>query len=87
MQTLLRGVIPDSFPSQLAAKPTQEVGQRRFIIMDDNVYRLFGERVEQVDFSLNAACWSNAGCLSLRHMVCFFSLAIRKPSTLFSGTG
>lgn len=48
LQALLRGVVPGSFPSQLAALPTQEVGQRRFIIMDDNVYRLYGERVEQV---------------------------------------
>lgn len=48
LQSLLRGVVPGSFPSQLAAQPSQEVGQRRFIIMDDNVYRLYGEKVEQV---------------------------------------
>jgi 3-dehydroquinate synthase len=46
-EALLRGVVPGSFPSQLAASPTQEIGQRRFVIMDDNVYRLYGERVEQ----------------------------------------
>jgi 3-dehydroquinate synthase len=45
-EALLRGVVPGSFPSQLAAEPSQEVGQRRFIIMDDNVYRLYGEKVE-----------------------------------------
>lgn len=41
--TALRcGVIPDSFPSQLAVEPSNAVGQRRFIIMDDNVHALHG---------------------------------------------
>jgi len=44
----LRGVIPNSFPSQLASAPTYEVGQRRFVIMDSNVYDLHGKKVEQV---------------------------------------
>lgn len=46
-QNLLRGVVPGSFPSQLSATASSGIGQRRFILMDDNVYRLYGEKVEQ----------------------------------------
>ena len=41
-------MVPGSFPSQLAAEPSYEVGQRRFIVMDDNVHAVYGVRVEQV---------------------------------------
>lgn len=47
-QAMLRGVVPDSFPSQLAPSPNYGVATRRFIIMDQNVYDLHGEKVEKV---------------------------------------
>ena len=48
VQTMLRGVVPDSFPCQATALPVRSPGQRRFVVMDDNVYRIYGARVEQV---------------------------------------
>ncbi|KAL3154556.1 hypothetical protein ABBQ32_014013 [Trebouxia sp. C0010 RCD-2024] len=45
-QSLLRGLLPDSFPARLAAEPTTEK-QRRFIIIDENVYATYGEQLEQ----------------------------------------
>ena len=47
LQSLLRGLLPDSFPARLAAEPTTEK-QRRFIIIDENVYATYGEQLEQV---------------------------------------
>lgn len=47
LQSLLRGLLPDSFPARLAAEPTTEK-QRRFIIVDENVYATYGEQLEQV---------------------------------------
>lgn len=47
-QALRRGVVPDSFPSQLAAEPTDTIGQRRFVIMDHNVHALHGANFERV---------------------------------------
>jgi hypothetical protein len=47
-QALRCGVIPDSFPSQLAVEPSNAVGQRRFIIMDDNVHALHGANFARV---------------------------------------
>ena len=47
-QALLRGVEPGSFPSCLAATATKDLGQRRFVVMDDNVYKLYGAQVRQV---------------------------------------
>ena len=47
VQTLLRGVVPDSFPSQLSAAPAQP-GERRLVAIDDNVYRLYGKQIHQV---------------------------------------
>ena len=47
VQSLLRGLLPDSFPARLAAEPTTEK-QRRFIIIDENVYATYGEQLEQV---------------------------------------
>ena len=51
VQSLLRGLLPDSFPARLAAEPTTEK-QRRFIIIDENVYATYGEQLEQV-------CWNH----------------------------
>lgn len=45
---MLRGVVPDSFPCQPTALPVRAPGQRRFVVMDDNVHRIYGARVEQV---------------------------------------
>ena len=45
---MLRGVVPDSFPCQPTALPVRARGQRRFVVMDDNVHRIYGARVEQV---------------------------------------
>ena len=47
VQTLLRGVVPDSFPSLLSAAPAQP-GERRLVAIDDNVYRLYGKQIHQV---------------------------------------
>ena len=47
LQSLLRGLLPDSFPARLAAEPSTEK-QRRFIIIDENVYATYGEQLEQV---------------------------------------
>ena len=48
LQTLLRGVVPDSFPCRLSDKPMPAKNQRRFIIIDDNVHRIHGHRIETV---------------------------------------
>jgi len=45
---MLRGVVPDSFPCQPTVLPVHAPGQRRFVVMDDNVHRLYGERVQKV---------------------------------------
>jgi len=47
LQTLLRGVVPDSFPSLLSQSPA-EPGERRLVAVDDNVYRLYGAQIHQV---------------------------------------
>ena len=47
LQSLLRGLLPDSFPARVAAEPGTEK-QRRFIIIDENVYATYGEQLEQV---------------------------------------
>ncbi|KAK9832663.1 hypothetical protein WJX81_008668 [Elliptochloris bilobata] len=45
-ETMLRGVVPDSFPCQPTVLPVHTPGQRRFVVMDDNVYRIYGHRVQ-----------------------------------------
>lgn len=47
MQTLLRGVVPDSFPLGLSLNPAQP-GERRLVVIDDNVYRIYGAQLRQV---------------------------------------
>ncbi len=47
VQTLLRGVVPDSFPSLLSQAPAAP-GERRLVAVDDNVYRLYGSQIHQV---------------------------------------
>lgn len=47
LQSLLRGLLPDSFPARLAAEPGTEK-QRRFIIIDENVFDTYGPQLEQV---------------------------------------
>ena len=65
--------MPGSFPSQLAAEPSQEVGQRRFIIMDDNVYRLYGEKVETVGspWCINDCVHSIAVSIAVNMSICW----------------
>lgn len=46
-QTLLRGVVPNSFPSRLSFDPALP-GERRFVVMDSNVFKLYGHLVQQV---------------------------------------
>ncbi|CAL5223885.1 g6478 [Coccomyxa viridis] len=45
-KTLLRGVVPDSFPSLLSQAPAAP-GERRLVAVDDNVYRLYGSQIHQ----------------------------------------
>ncbi|DBB04101.1 TPA: hypothetical protein ACH3X1_013153 [Trebouxia sp. C0004] len=45
-KSLLRGLLPDSFPARLAAEPGSEK-QRRFIIIDENVFDTYGPQLEQ----------------------------------------
>lgn len=45
-KSLLRGLLPDSFPARLAAEPGTEK-QRRFIIIDENVFDTYGAQLEQ----------------------------------------
>ena len=46
LQTLLRGVVPDSFPNRLSLDSALP-GDRRFVIMDSTVFRLYGHAVHQ----------------------------------------
>ena len=57
---MLRGVVPDSFPCQPTALPVRAPGQRRFVVMDDNVHRIYGARVEQVCLRVFLTIISNA---------------------------
>lgn len=60
MQTLLRGVVPNSFPCQLSLTPAQP-GERRLVVIDDNVYRLYGDQlrkvIPQVPYIDNSILW------------------------------
>lgn len=47
LQTLLRGVVPDSFPSRLSLEPCER-GERRLVVVDDNVYRIYGAQLREV---------------------------------------
>ena len=62
LQTLLRGVVPDSFPLLLSAAHAQP-GERRLVAIDDNVYRLYGAQIHQVRVHM-ARCW----CCVLLHL-------------------
>ena len=47
-QNLLRGLVPDSFPSRLGLSPIEGPGQRRFVIIDDTVSDIYGQQLENV---------------------------------------
>ena len=47
VQTLLRGVEPESFPMRLSLEPAQS-GERRLVVIDDNVYAIYGAQLRQV---------------------------------------
>lgn len=50
-KTLLRGVVPDSFPSRLSLDPCQP-GERRLVVIDDNVFRIYGAQLREY-FNVN----------------------------------
>lgn len=52
VQALLRGVVPGSFPFVLGPEPEVTVGLRRLVVIDNNVERIYGDRLRQVQ-SLN----------------------------------
>jgi 3-dehydroquinate synthase len=39
--------VPGSFPCQLSADPQPAAGQRRFIVIDENVHSIYGKKIEQ----------------------------------------
>lgn len=43
--------MPDSFPPRLGLLPSQGRGQRRFIVVDDTVYAIYGRSIEKVSWS------------------------------------
>lgn len=55
MQALLRGVVPGSFPCALGPEPEVTAGLRRFVVIDDNVLKLYGPAIRQVRDTSSAA--------------------------------
>jgi hypothetical protein len=47
-QALLRGVAAGSFPCALGPEPEVTVGLRRFVVIDENINRLYGQKIRQV---------------------------------------
>lgn len=48
LQALLRNVVPGSFPSQLSEQAMPGTGQRRFIVIDENIHTIYGARIARV---------------------------------------
>lgn len=48
LQALLRGVAPGSFPCALGPEPQVTAGLRRFVVIDDNINRLYGQQIRRV---------------------------------------
>ena len=48
MQNLLRGLVPDSFPSRLGLSPPEGPGQRRFVVIDETVDEIYGQQLVNV---------------------------------------
>jgi 3-dehydroquinate synthase len=46
-KALLRGVVPGSFPFVLGPEPEVAVGLRRLVVIDNNVERIYGDRLRQ----------------------------------------
>jgi 3-dehydroquinate synthase len=46
-KNLLRGLVPDSFPARLTRDPVEGVKSRRFVIIDEVVFSIYGEQLEQ----------------------------------------
>ncbi|KAK9791618.1 hypothetical protein WJX73_001579 [Symbiochloris irregularis] len=46
-KTLLRGLVPDSFPPRLALSPSEGKRQRRFILIDETVAAIYGPQIEE----------------------------------------
>lgn len=51
-KALLRNVVPGSFPNQLTEEPQPGMGQRRFVVIDENIHALHGARIEEY-FAVN----------------------------------
>ncbi len=97
---MLRGVVPDSFPCQPTVLPVRAPGQRRFVVMDDNVHRIYGERVQKVrcmglgfsctgDHLISSVCKrghriSKQTCLRLLGMTCLRVQDLREHASVFS---
>jgi hypothetical protein len=48
LQALLRGVLPGSFPCALGPEPEVTAGLRRFVVIDENIHRLYGAQIMEV---------------------------------------
>lgn len=48
LQALLRGVLPGSFPCALGPEPQVTAGLRRFVVIDENIHRLYGAQITLV---------------------------------------
>eukprot|EP00775_Hariotina_reticulata_P007120 gene7119-7334_t len=46
-KTLLRGVVPGSFPFALGPEPTHTAGMRRLVVVDENVHQLYREQIDK----------------------------------------
>jgi hypothetical protein len=56
LQALLRGVVPGSFPCALGPEPEVTTGLRRFVIIDDNIERTYGQQIRKVSGWRQCCC-------------------------------
>ena len=61
LQALLRGVAPGSFPCALGPEPEATTGLRRFVVIDENIHRLYGQKIRKVRAS--RTIWLLSVCL------------------------
>ena len=68
LQSLLRELVPDSFPARLGPDcGAPGATQRRFIIIDEAVHALYGEQMDKVTaatLSCTAACAGPQGTMA-----------------------
>ena len=48
--------MPDSFPSRLGLSPLDGPGQRRFVVIDETVDEIYGQRLEDVSSPASVLC-------------------------------